>query len=218
MTGDLIQYPGQFHLVRLAEDADSLVDVFLEGSAVLQLLPPALGRQEDPGDTLVVEIHLPPDGACLLEPLKDARDPGTRQMQRIREVLLTHAFARREQSQADERAVMNARITQAPLHRLAVQVEHPSQSMKSLKSHLIDFAILRHRGSFLSVADAIFWAIVVCLGAARFLDVVKLRGHTASGEPASTAHLRRYLLFLPAASAILWGLAHAGAHFDVFTF
>jgi len=80
------------------------------------------------------------------------------------------------------------------------------------------FAILRHRGSFLSVADAIFWAIVFCLGAARFLDVVKLRGHTASGEPASTAHLRRYLLFLLAVSAILWTLAHAGAHFDVFTF
>jgi hypothetical protein len=80
------------------------------------------------------------------------------------------------------------------------------------------FAILRHRGSFLSVADAIFWAIVVCLGAARCLDVVKLRGHTASGEPASTVHLRRYLLFLVAVCAILWALAHAGAHFDVFTF
>jgi hypothetical protein len=73
-------------------------------------LPSALSRQENPGDALVVEVYLPPDGACLLEPLKDARDPGPRQTQRLGEIHLAHAFAGREQSQAHKLPVMSALI------------------------------------------------------------------------------------------------------------
>jgi hypothetical protein len=109
---------------------------------VLQLVLPALGRQEDPGDALVVGVHLPPDGARLLEPLKDARDPGPRQVQCLGEVLLAHALARREQSQTHKFAVISATIAQVAPNRLAVKVEQPSQGMKGLQSLLIDSDVL----------------------------------------------------------------------------
>jgi len=77
-------------------------------------------------------------------------------------------------------------------------------------------AILTHRGGFLSVADIVYWVLAATLGVVRFVDIRKLGGRTAAGEPASAAHWRRYLIFLIVASSIIWGAAHLGAYLELF--
>ena len=65
------------------------------------------------------------------------------------------------------------------------------------------------RGWRLSVLDIVFWAAVVSLLFARFLDVSWYRGATSTGEPATMAHWRRYAVRLLVISVALW----VGAHF-----
>jgi len=79
---------------------------------------------------------------------------------------------------------------------------------------LLVFAILilEHKGSFLSLNDLGFWATVGLLIPIRYVDVVCLHGLTASGEPATTSHLRKYVLVLLSGSAAAWALAHAAAY------
>jgi hypothetical protein len=43
----------------------------------------------------------------------------------------------------------------------------------------------------------------------RFLDIKFLDGQTATGEPATLAHWRRYAVLLIVISAIIWSAAHA---------
>lgn len=61
-----------------------------------------------------------------------------------------------------------------------------------------------------SALDVFFWGVVVALLAVRYVDVTRLGGLTADGEPASIGHWRRYALYLVGATAALWTLAHAG--------
>ena len=77
-------------------------------------------------------------------------------------------------------------------------------------------AILTHRGGFLSVADIVFWVLVATLGVARFVDIRRLGGRTAAGNPTSAAHWRRYLIFLIVASLVIWGAVHLGAYLKLF--
>jgi hypothetical protein len=60
-----------------------------------------------------------------------------------------------------------------------------------------------------SLLDLAYWGIVVALGSARYADIARFQGLTTSGEPATTQHLRRYLLGLFLATAGLWLLVHA---------
>lgn len=66
---------------------------------------------------------------------------------------------------------------------------------------------------FLSLTwrDAVYWATVAALAAARSLDILKMNGQTATGSPASPAHLRRYLAILAVGAAAAWCLAHGVA-------
>jgi hypothetical protein len=67
--------------------------------------------------------------------------------------------------------------------------------------------IAKHHGSF-SLADVAFGAVVpTCVGL-RYLDIKYLKGQTASGEPATLAHWRRYSLLLGTFALVLWGVAH----------
>ena len=59
--------------------------------------------------------------------------------------------------------------------------------------------------------DAAYWAVVASLAVVRFVDIRLLGGRTGEGEPASEAHLRRYLVLLVAVAAVLWALAHLAA-------
>ncbi len=73
--------------------------------------------------------------------------------------------------------------------------------------------IARHRDRFLSLADLIYWATVACIMAARYVDIKRLNGLTAAGQPASMSHWRRYVLLVSVLALALWGAAHAVAKF-----
>ena len=73
-------------------------------------------------------------------------------------------------------------------------------------------SILSHRGTFLSIFDGAFGATVVLLITVRYIDIAWLNGRTASGEPASLAHWRRYSVMLLSCGAAAWAVAHAIAY------
>jgi hypothetical protein len=72
--------------------------------------------------------------------------------------------------------------------------------------------ISQHRTSFFSPADIIYWASVAFLLATRYVDIKRFNGRTASGEPASMPHWRRYAGLLAGASVCIWGAAHGLAY------
>lgn len=74
---------------------------------------------------------------------------------------------------------------------------------------LIGVFIAQGRAWALSWGDIGYWILVVFMAAARALDVVRFAGTTVNGEPATAAHLRRYLIALPVAAACWWAVAHA---------
>ena len=78
---------------------------------------------------------------------------------------------------------------------------------------LCAYSITQNRSSFLSLADAFYWAAVGCLLAVRYADIRYFKGLTAEGDPASTAHWRRYAVLLGVVSSGLWLGAHAIAYF-----
>ena len=77
---------------------------------------------------------------------------------------------------------------------------------------LFSAAAIIQRGVALSFVDAIFWAIAGVCVAARYLDIAYLGGETASGEPATLAHWRRYVGFLALFAGAVWLAAHAFAY------
>ena len=60
-----------------------------------------------------------------------------------------------------------------------------------------------------SVADVAFWLIVALLIGARYVDIVRFKGQTMNGEPATRAQLKRYVLLVLVAGAALWAIARA---------
>ncbi len=61
----------------------------------------------------------------------------------------------------------------------------------------------------LTPADLVFWTFVAALIGVRYVDIKRLEGLTAAGNPATITHWRRYVLFILVFSAIIWGSAHA---------
>jgi hypothetical protein len=57
-------------------------------------------------------------------------------------------------------------------------------------------------------SDLIFWGAVVAMVIVRFLDIKFLDGLTATGQPASIKHWRRYAIVLAVISAAIWTAAH----------
>jgi hypothetical protein len=68
--------------------------------------------------------------------------------------------------------------------------------------------IALHKESFWSPTDLAFWIIVAGMIAIRYLDISKLDGLTATGEPASMKHWKVYSLLLTVISLVIWGLSH----------
>lgn len=62
------------------------------------------------------------------------------------------------------------------------------------------------------VSDLFFWSGVIAMVFVRFLDIRFLDGLTATGEPASLRHWRRYTFFLALVSAAIWSAAHIVAY------
>jgi hypothetical protein len=69
-------------------------------------------------------------------------------------------------------------------------------------------SIAMHSSS-LSVADAIFWATVAGLIGVRHIDIARFGGQTASGQPATLSHWRRYAIMLVVLSFAVWIVVHA---------
>jgi hypothetical protein len=58
-----------------------------------------------------------------------------------------------------------------------------------------------------SIADLAFWLIVAMLIGARYIDIVRFKGTTIHGEPATTTHFKRYVLMLLVSAAAVWAMA-----------
>jgi hypothetical protein len=76
---------------------------------------------------------------------------------------------------------------------------------------LVAAVTARHGAGEPSWRDALFWALVLALVAARYLDVERYGGLTAEGKPASRADVRFYAVRLVGAALVLWGAMHASA-------
>lgn len=62
--------------------------------------------------------------------------------------------------------------------------------------------------AFPSTLDLVVWLGVVLTIAARWVDITRRQGMTASGEPATLAHWRRHAVILIVAAAVGSALAH----------
>ncbi|HEV2671421.1 MAG TPA: hypothetical protein VGU74_10025, partial [Gemmatimonadales bacterium] len=59
-----------------------------------------------------------------------------------------------------------------------------------------------------SLIDAVYWVIVAALIAARYVDITRFHGLTASAEPATRRDFGRYGVGLVVAAAAVWISAH----------
>jgi hypothetical protein len=66
-----------------------------------------------------------------------------------------------------------------------------------------------YRSAGWSIADLAFWLVVGLLIGARYIDIVRYKGATIDGEPATLAHFKRYVLVVLFAGAALWAIARA---------
>ena len=60
-----------------------------------------------------------------------------------------------------------------------------------------------------SLLDLAYWMSVAAMIGARYFDVHRFHGATASGEPATPVHLRRYAFGLGAGALVVWAVVHA---------
>jgi hypothetical protein len=63
------------------------------------------------------------------------------------------------------------------------------------------------------LTDLLFWAVVMLLLLARYLDIAHLQGTTVYSEPATMAHWRRYAMGLVVLAVVVWAGAHGVARF-----
>ena len=62
------------------------------------------------------------------------------------------------------------------------------------------------------LTDLLFWAIVILLIVARYVDIAYFEGGTSYGEPATMKHWRRYTIWLGLISLAAWAAAHGIAY------
>jgi hypothetical protein len=71
--------------------------------------------------------------------------------------------------------------------------------------------ILMSESSSTRISDVIFWSAAIAMIIVRFLDIKFFNGQTATGEPATLAHWRKYSILLAVVSTVIWAAAHAAA-------
>ena len=72
--------------------------------------------------------------------------------------------------------------------------------------------IASHSQRPFSPSDILFWSVVVLMIALRYVDIRYLKGSTATLQPATMAHWRRYAALVLGVSLFIWALAHLTAH------
>jgi hypothetical protein len=73
---------------------------------------------------------------------------------------------------------------------------------------LLFLSVLIFKRDDFSALDAVYWALVMALGSARYADIARFDGLTTSGEPATMEHFRRYSVGLFVGAAALWACTH----------
>jgi hypothetical protein len=66
-----------------------------------------------------------------------------------------------------------------------------------------------YRAGGFSLYDVLYWMTVASMLGARYVDIHRFQGATASGEPATPEHFRRYAYGVTAGALAVWALAHA---------
>jgi hypothetical protein len=69
-------------------------------------------------------------------------------------------------------------------------------------------AVFIFQSGVYSLLDVAYWLVVGGMITIRFLDITRLRGQTADGEPATLSHWRRYTLLLLLVYGGTWALVH----------
>jgi hypothetical protein len=69
--------------------------------------------------------------------------------------------------------------------------------------------IFQRKDWMFHTADVVFWGTVVALVLARYLDIKFYNGLTATGEPSSMSHWRKYTIILLICSTAVWVFSHA---------
>lgn len=75
--------------------------------------------------------------------------------------------------------------------------------------------IALHTKTFLSALDAAFWGVVALMVAIRHVDIQRFKGQTATSEPATMAHWRRYAMVLVIVALVAWAAAYVIARLSV---
>ena len=76
-------------------------------------------------------------------------------------------------------------------------------------------SIFLHKGEILHTADIVFWVTVAAIIIARYLDIKIWNGFTATGQPASMAHWRKYVVVLLIGSTATWIILHVTNYFFI---
>ena len=74
---------------------------------------------------------------------------------------------------------------------------------------MLAFTIAREPSFTLTAKDALFWAIVAAVIGLRCLDVTRLHGRTADGEPARLRHVARHAVGLIVLAGLLWTIVQS---------
>jgi hypothetical protein len=72
---------------------------------------------------------------------------------------------------------------------------------------LLGVLIARKGNGALSAESIAYWVIVMVALGVRYLDIVRFRGETIDGAPASQQDWRRYRVRLPAVALVAWAAA-----------
>lgn len=73
---------------------------------------------------------------------------------------------------------------------------------------LCAFYIIHNHVRGLALIDLGYWLTVVAMVAARWVDISSYHGDTATGEPATMSHWRRYVMILIVVALAAWIIVH----------
>jgi len=68
--------------------------------------------------------------------------------------------------------------------------------------------VLHNQIRFISIVDLVYWMTILAMLAARYVDIRRFGGTTATGESATPAHWRRYAVWLLVGALIVWISIH----------
>jgi hypothetical protein len=74
---------------------------------------------------------------------------------------------------------------------------------------IVWITILRGSRWSIGVKDGVYWAVVLGMIVARYVDVSRMNGRTTAGQPATLRDVRRYAWLLLLVAAVAWTFAQS---------